>query len=219
MLGLTPLPHSRRIRAMPSLPARSRIVSSLLLRLGLLACGLAGASGARADAALIYRWTDEQGIAHYTAHLDRVPRAVRGSVQAVSATPATTNADDSWAATDARGPAPRTFDEGPLGSGARAASGTTGAAAEARRTASAEPAPSGASARDVSALDERIAALQREVDRDQDAIRVLLSETPAAGATALHERPEMREIAQRLPRLQADLRALREQRGRIDRSR
>jgi len=64
------------------------------------------------------------------------------------------------------------------------------------------------------ALDARISALERQIASDQESLKTLLSEIPAPGAPDLADRPEFREIALRLPKLQAELRALQEQRAR-----
>jgi hypothetical protein len=63
-------------------------------------------------------------------------------------------------------------------------------------------------------LDARISALERQIASDQESLKTLLSEIPAPGAPDLADRPEFREIALRLPKLQAELRTLQEQRAR-----
>jgi hypothetical protein len=63
-------------------------------------------------------------------------------------------------------------------------------------------------------LDARIAALERQIAGDEESLKALLSEVPAPGAPELATRPEFREIALRLPKLQAELRTLQEQRAR-----
>ncbi|HME69171.1 MAG TPA: hypothetical protein VKM54_04810 [Myxococcota bacterium] len=63
-------------------------------------------------------------------------------------------------------------------------------------------------------LDARIAALERQIAGDEESLKALLSEVPAPGAPELATRPEFREIALRLPKLQAELRTLQDQRAR-----
>ncbi len=63
-------------------------------------------------------------------------------------------------------------------------------------------------------LDARIAALERQIAGDEESLKTLLSEVPAPGAPELATRPEFREIALRLPKLQAELRTLQDQRAR-----
>lgn len=64
------------------------------------------------------------------------------------------------------------------------------------------------------ALDQRIVALESEIESDQGRLQNILSQPPAADGPRIAEREDFREIAQRLPKLQADLKALREQRTR-----
>lgn len=68
-----------------------------------------------------------------------------------------------------------------------------------------------------SELDQRIATLEAEIERDEEALKDFLAEAPAAGGASLADRPEFREIARRLPQRQADLRDLRDQRSRLGR--
>ena len=63
-------------------------------------------------------------------------------------------------------------------------------------------------------LDARIAALERQIAGDEESLKALLSEVPAPGAPDLADRPEFREIALRLPKEQAELRTLQDQRAR-----
>lgn len=157
----------------------------------------------------IYRWVDADGVAHYTAHRDRVPSAVRGSLQEIQPTApppsdaplantpppvpaAASSPDSSWAVQDA-GPPPVPAPGQP---GSRLAARASNASA------------------DTSGLDARIAGLEAEIARDEDALKDFLSAAPSEGDAALPSTPAFREIARRLPKLQADLRSLREQRAR-----
>ena len=63
-----------------------------------------------------------------------------------------------------------------------------------------------------SPLDARIQELELAIGLDQEALKRLLSEP--ASASGLQASEELREISQRLPQLQAELRSLREQRER-----
>jgi hypothetical protein len=67
---------------------------------------------------------------------------------------------------------------------------------------------------DAADLDTRIASLEEQVNRDEAAIQSILSQPREADAPRVAERPDFREIAQRLPGLQANLKVLREQRAR-----
>ena len=53
--------------------------------------------------------------------------------------------------------------------------------------------------------EQRKAELQQQIARDEDALKALISNPDA---TDLEDSPELHEIARRLPRLQAELRAL-----------
>ena len=98
----------------------------------------------------------------------------------------------------------------------------TGAAAADPPEARAESAP-GAEARPNPqaalevrvALDAQIAALEADVAREQEQLKALVSEPAEVEGRLFGESPEIRESAQRLPALQARLRALREQRQRL----
>jgi hypothetical protein len=64
-------------------------------------------------------------------------------------------------------------------------------------------------------LDREIAGLEQAIARDEETLMVVLSETEGADQASLVDDPRFRDVAQRLPGLQADLERLREQRNRI----
>lgn len=211
---------------------------------GALVCGalLAASGTAHAqNAPVIYRWIDEQGIAHYTANLDRVPRAVRGRLEVVepASTAPTPAADPGWVARDAapaagsgtteRGqarvePGARSpWSESSESTGSASSAGPAGSTGSAGSTASTgstgsagSKSPASAPSAEGASLDTRIASLADAVERDEESLKTMLSEAPTEGAPALRERADFRTIAQRLPRLQSDLRSLRDQRDRLD---
>ncbi len=87
-----------------------------------------------------------------------------------------------------------------------AAPSTATAAAVPTPTVSATPrAAAPAPAASTSDPERRRAELQQMIDRDRDTLKALISN---ADATDIEDSPELREIARRLPRLQAELRAL-----------
>lgn len=104
-----------------------------------------------------------------------------------------------------------------LGSAATAAEvGTaTGETAPAPPPVSARPADPATAAR-LAELDGRIATLEAEIARDEEALMQLIGASDAERRGPLVDDPKFREIAQRLPRLQADLETLRERRARIE---
>lgn len=140
----------------------------------------------------IYKWVDENGIAHYTTRLDRIPDRLRDRVReprALDERPGPVVED--WARRDAGSARPA-----PPGSGGPGGAGTG------RATAAVDP-----------DLEAQIEALEREIARDQERLKELISAPPEALEAPLPELPAFREIAKRLPRLQANLRLLRRQRA------
>ena len=172
-----------------------------------------------ADGPVVYKWVDADGIPHFTTHLDRVPSSVRDKVRDAASAPAgaPTAAPAEHATPDvaAAPPAP-SAPVAPTGEFRESERPSQDASPEAPLGA---PAPSGA--REVAeaapagpgSLDARIAALQQEIDRDQSALENFLSEQPKEGAPLLPDRPEFRQIAHRLPKLQAELARLKEERA------
>lgn len=189
----------------------------------LLALALAAApAAAAAEAPVVYKWIDESGVAHYTTDRDRVPSSLRDRVLPRSAPPATRATPESWSAMDAPPSAdadaestavsaPGDFAEEP------AAATQSGSAEEptpaplGTQLATRPPAPGAAGE-----LDARIAELERQIVQDEESLEALLSDASLHGGTPLPERGDFREIAHRLPKLQADLRALRDERARLE---
>jgi hypothetical protein len=176
--------------------SRPRRLSWLLAPALALAAPTTGAADEAPARPPIYKWVDANGIAHYTTDPERIPAEVRGLARerrdeasgAGAPQAAPQSAADAWAVRDA-GPAP--VDAAPAGD--------AGDGGEARR------APA-----DPRALEGRIAALEAEIARDEERIKAWVSD-PAVDPVTLADDPEFRELAARLPRLQADLRSLREQ--------
>jgi hypothetical protein len=168
------------------------LAPALALALG----GLARAAGDEAPARPpIYKWVDANGIAHYTTDPERIPAELRGLVRErredAGAPDAPESAADAWAVRDA---APAPVETAPP-----EAVGAPGSEA-----------PRAHAAADARELEGRIAALEEEIARDEERIKAWVSD-PAVDPVTLADDPEFRELAARLPRLQADLRSLREQ--------
>lgn len=68
---------------------------------------------------------------------------------------------------------------------------------------------------ELAGLDAEIAEVEARIAQDEEALMVLISATDEAPRTALVDDPRFRDIAERLPRLQADLERLRERRAQI----
>jgi hypothetical protein len=64
-------------------------------------------------------------------------------------------------------------------------------------------------------IDQRIADLESRISKDEEALATLISTPDAERKEPLVDDAQFREIAQRLPKQQAELEKLREQRGRI----
>jgi hypothetical protein len=209
---------------------------------------LLGGSATQAERAVVYRWFDESGVAHYTTQRGRIPSAFRDAAQEVGAVVAPSPAPPAPPPPVALQPSPETptpvalpppieapapvaapppsaprlapedeFEEAPLGSHEAAGAASPRAATpapDADVAAPPPPEPSPLPPADASALDERIRVLEEQVSRDQAAIQNILSEPRESGDPRVADRPDLRELAQRLPKLQADLKALREQRAR-----
>lgn len=194
---------------------RARSAVRAILAAALVAVPSAAKS---ADGPVVYKWVDADGIAHFTTHLDRVPSAVRDKVRDAATAPAPAPAAQGEQTTpdvaagppapagaaappgefrESERPSQQASPEAPLG---------TPDAGDARELAATAPAVPGS-------LDARIAALEQEIGRDQSALESFLSEEPQEGAPLLPDRPDFREIAHRLPKLQAELARLKEERA------
>ncbi len=64
-------------------------------------------------------------------------------------------------------------------------------------------------------LDAQIAAVEAEIAQQEELLKALISDATRVAEKPLADEPEFREVARRLPALQADLRALRDQRDRL----
>ncbi len=183
------------------------------MRLAAMCCGL-GVSAADApageviggEAPIIYRWVDEDGIAHYTTERERVPANVRSLAVPAPAPEQPQSTPHPWASENAA-PIP----DAPAAGGA-----PTRVAPAARAAVTPGPAPRALETQ-RDALDTKIAELEHKIAQDETALVDMIEAPDADAAAALPDRPEFREIAGRLPRLQAALRSLREQRAELER--
>jgi hypothetical protein len=300
-------------------------IALLLFAVGALALGAA----AHAEAPVIYKWVDENGVAHYTTDRGRIPSAIRDrviqggeaarsadwlqrdagpsaappaaaatppSAAATPAAPLARQAEDvelpedsdgvhaveaqpdwsqapggeaTWApgdlgeggaapsqpappveaapaerpaATAARAPAPpppppppleadrapaAVADEPPVPAPDGNAAEPVAEQAPAPEPSEAEPsAPAAVAApaprdlgpdeqAELAELDARIAEVEAKIASDEETLMALISENEATQHDALVDDPKFRDIAQRLPKLQADLERLRERRAQI----
>lgn len=157
----------------------------------------------------IYKWVDENGIAHYTTDRSRIPSGLRNRAEALGASPALEprvvapsaprDEYDAWAVRNRSSRTEDIWDEG-------AATGSPDY----------EPPPSpeeiAAIASERQDIDRRIAELEGVIAEDEDALKAMVSE-PGVDPVDRGDDPEFRSIALRLPKRLAELRALRDQRA------
>jgi len=202
----------------------------------------------QAPAPTIYKWIDENGVAHYTTDRDQIPGELRNRVGKLgppdaalkrtpveaSAPPITTRPvpdfddgeqrpvptrpvpvfDDGeqWAVRDRSFERPRdAWDEGdPYGSMPVPELGedevfVNGAELEERRQR-------------LEDIDEAIASLQTDIAASEETLKALLviPVLEGGGPLAMADDPTFREVADRLPKLLSDLRALEDERAEIE---
>ncbi len=184
------------------------------LRLLLAAALGAVPSLARAD---VYRWVDDAGATHYATTRDAIPRRFRSSAEVIEpAHPTVSNPSSAQphapapSAPPVEPAAPSTSSPEPAPS---PASEPKPESVEPQSSApiAAPPAPASEPARSHSPVDPRadeIAQLEGQIERDRETLRQLIS-TQRWDSAELASDPRVREIAERLPRLQAELSALR----------
>jgi hypothetical protein len=174
----------------------------------------AGESRAQAGASetparpTIYKWVDQNGIAHYTTDRERIPAEVRDRVRALQplgerdARPSPTSGD-AWATRDASSttwspPAKRPI--GPPGSEFSEGDDSAPDVSAGPTLVASVPPPD----------DPRIVELEAEIQRTEEALKDRISRGSTSADQTFIGDPEFLELAKRLPQLQSDLRALRE---------
>src|SRR5262249_57494917 len=70
-------------------------------------------------------------------------------------------------------------------------------------------------AAELADLDHQIAVLEDKIAKDEDTLTALISVPEPQRKGPLVDDPKFREIAKRLPKLQADLQSLRDRRGQV----
>lgn len=166
---------------------RRRWAATLLFT---LAASVAGAD----ETITIWQWTDAQGVTRYTPDYDRIPGSARHSAVAMQpgASPPPTD--------------PLYFEPNPRASVVAIPDPSPQSA-----TGSAAPIPTAVGSTGATDLAGRIRELEAQIAADEEALKQLIS---APGVDAdVEVSPELREIAARLPQLQAQLAALERRRG------
>ena len=201
---------------------------SLLLALALIALGWPGFARAAEETAppRIYRWVDENGIAHYTTDPDRIPKSLRrryglpaeplrnepldahapAQVPAPGPAPTPAVGPDAWASQEKTAAPPL-----PLPSAAPAPEAGVEWREGAPADVAAGPAGGGSGER-LSQIELRIAELSAAIAADEDALSGWIGDPAAGDAITLGDKPEFREIAQRLPKRIQELEALQRER-------
>ena len=220
-------------------PARARLVALFVLGLA-PAAGLAAEGEPPPATPRIYRWIDENGVAHYTADENQIPSLrrrfglptqplEREPLDAGAPVPAPVPAPTPAPAPD---PAPALpSDSSAADAWASQERGTQRAPAP--PAASADPAPSAAPVSEPSASGERlpdvaadapsdaqrleqvelrIAELSAAIAADEDALTAWIGDPNAGDSLDAAQTPELREIAKRLPKRIQELEALRTER-------
>jgi hypothetical protein len=153
----------------------------------------------------IYKWVDENGVAHYTTDPERIPERLRERIRRL---PSASGAEQAESTEPTR--------SGPAESEPWAEQDAVRPAENGEETVSALGAGSSATSLERVRLEREIAALEAEIARKEELIKASISSPPEAGAVDLAQDPEFRATARRLPELQAELRGLRDQRARLE---
>lgn len=178
-----------------------------------LVLGLAGlAPVAHAE---LYRWIDGDGGVRYATSQATIPSGYRDDAQPVTpgmAMPAPEPEPEPEAAATATSTLPSVIgapvpDPSPrLGHAGLPAPGPTAVA-----DASPSDPPADAAKEESADLDARIRELEEAIARDEATLKDIISTPPKEGDEGIESSAELREIARRLPGMQAELRALRQQ--------
>jgi hypothetical protein len=194
---------------------------SLLLAVALTAAGLPSLAAANDEPAppRIYRWVDENGIAHYTTDAERIPKSLRRRF-GLPAEPLTRQPLDARAPTSLAPPAPG---RGPDAWAAQERSAVPAVEAGPQEDGpeGREGAPFGApalvaagagSSDSLAQLELRIAELAAAIAADEDTLSAFVGDPGPSDGVELADKPEFREIALRLPKRLQELEALRSER-------
>jgi hypothetical protein len=159
----------------------------------------------------IYRWVDENGIAHYTTDPERIPANLRRRYglpaeplrrEPLDARAPAQGAPEAWAGQE-KGEAPVAAEPAPPGTetGGEWGEGTPADVA----------AGPGADDR-LAQIELRIAELSASIAADEDALSAWIGDPAAGDPIEVGAKPEFREIAQRLPKRIQELEALQRER-------
>ena len=164
----------------------------------------------------IYRWIDENGIAHYTTDPSRIPSGLSEQVGDFVATPleaerieprapVSRTRGETWVSRDRGTPSRSDGDIWDDGSGDFVSEPVV-EAPEIRVDRSAE----------IASLREQISSLEAEIRADEAALKAFITDPASGGPLVTGEQPEFRTIALRLPERLRELRELRNQRNALE---
>ncbi|MBW2241856.1 MAG: hypothetical protein JRH01_07700 [Deltaproteobacteria bacterium] len=185
---------------------RLAVASALLLVVGIAPFSAAAQDTADETSPRIYRWIDENGIAHYTTERERIPAALRNRVGRLGGEkPARTTyggPSDAWAGRD------------------RAVTVDPDGWYEAGDTVYVDPAVVAEQAEEQAIalfdLDLRISELEIVIREDEDALKSMVSDPNSGGPLASGENETFKTIAMRLPGRLDELGSLRDQRAALE---
>lgn len=189
---------------------KNRLMQPIRSTLPLILCLLTGASlgcaakefpPAPTGAEQIYRWTDSAGTTHFTPSLEQLPEDVRAKANALNASPnepsMSLTEEGRWAALNI---------DGLSGSDAFFQAGQYGSIESESMD---DPEPRRQTPRDA-ALDAQIADLEASVAQREDILKEMISGEAASNRDFV-DQEDFRSIAQELPGMQAELKALKAQ--------
>jgi len=183
---------------------------------GLAACAaLAGTLAANAGPRdPLYQWTDASGAVRYTSEIERIPDAQRSSAVVVAADRSAVKAAEppKPAPPSAAQPAPEQPPTQPAPARSAAEPAAQEPAPAAAPVESAPPPGAAAAPTDpkLTAIDARIAELEQKIAADEAALGDYISDPERAAKK--DDAGDVAAIADRLPKLQNELRELRKQR-------
>ncbi len=180
----------------------------------------------------IFKWIDENGIAHYTTDRDRIPASLRRKARRLGqpapaletdsvAARAPTDSFDAWVTRNRSEAVRDVWDEGDgtgLATGAVAATDPgfdAGTGAPAPRAAPPTEAELAQLDQERDDVDQRIAEIEAEVAAYEELMKLLISD-PGIEPLDRDESPDFRAVAKQLPQRLTELRALQERREELE---
>ncbi len=185
--------------------AAGLVVSALLF-----AGSAAVAAEVKSERPRIYRWVDDNGIAHYTTDPERIPAALRSRMH--EPVPLSSSAIEAHAPASALGAWEAT--DRPAAAGAAATEDPNSESLGPLDDFSDDENPQARARR--SQIDARIAELEAVIAKDEEALKARISSPSSGGPLAAGDDPEFLSIAGRLPKQLAELRQLREERATLE---